>query len=1017
MDVKEKHEGVLDSYSPATSFEVRLNEIQHRNTKCPSSERAMSIFEVFDEVLPQLGIFQKVLKMVRDETFEAVYSNQYTSSQEQHTNFDAATNVASDKGVHNKVFIQRIPYFSLVQRVYDSRHEEADQLSEEIKVLEKRLSDKTMQFNEAVAMITALKDEISDLQATVEEKEEIINDRDETIASKEEEMMNLKEDAFQEKTGLETDNHQLEEEVARLKREVEYLSHYKNSYDALEEAFIFRPGEDKFTHAPKKSRKSAIATRKNHLLTDYEAAKKIEKQLLLVRNQTIEEFDAFFESHVAMLKDRVFKDKPSDDDILPDHVYDRDELELEGLDMELGGMQERFQQTIEALNNELEMIRLHKDYVEMQLDEVDKQIRASAAKPPSRVMFRSAVGGNSAGGSSINSAGQYGKLSRLSGKESTMSAGGDGFDNMDLLAAEMDPFIPQESILSKYSIMVYTSTNQKKTFHELKDAKFCASCGEKTVVCPHKVSNEKIIVLPHNCTHIKLSRPKVRIQAERKEKEYRKPHPPKSKKGAPLSGTADGRDTSGGRKVKHGSSQDGPGIGVSQNGPSLGPQEGELERPEVTIQLPTQDMDDKPNGEGGKAEGEEGEEKRDEEKKEEEEEEEEEEEGEGKEKHASQQHQENPFTLLWDDYKERTGQTRHVPRPLELRRVLSMISQFYSYVLLQDDTPGTPMVSILKCLYTQFEERYLIQEVSTLCMHDFIQGVIEYAPPHKFIQIYAHIMVGNLDATVFRYLLILTDLVDRVEWHHIEDFKYFLMAVYPFLNEDEIDQLHLGYTSFSENKVTKTLIFEYFMYIILKYREPRFQDIEMKLSQRPGREFGVMSEREFNESADALAPLANEGMRHRLFTESLEHFSKDGRLAISRLSHIVSYLLLYGMAPLLREKITETMSESRLRSAETQSRGAMQSRGATISRGLGNERPVATATVAGKIETEDEEKIITITQLKNLAKNVDRRTQNRNMRQISANPRMDIDDMPGDGNVIDEMTEFGGTGLVVIGPN
>ena len=57
--------------------------------------------------------------------------------------------------------------------------------------------------------------------------------------------------------------------------------------------------------------------------------------------------------------------------------------------------------------------------------------------------------------------------------------GGESFDNMDLLASEVDPFIPQEAILSKYSIMVYTSNNQKKTFHELKDAKFCASCGEK----------------------------------------------------------------------------------------------------------------------------------------------------------------------------------------------------------------------------------------------------------------------------------------------------------------------------------------------------------------------------------------------------------------------------------------------------------------------------------------------------------------------------------------------------------
>lgn len=62
------------------------------------------------------------------------------------------------------------------------RHEEADELREEVKVLQKRLSDKTMQFNQAVTTIGVLRDDILGLQATVEEKEEMIDDRDDTIA-------------------------------------------------------------------------------------------------------------------------------------------------------------------------------------------------------------------------------------------------------------------------------------------------------------------------------------------------------------------------------------------------------------------------------------------------------------------------------------------------------------------------------------------------------------------------------------------------------------------------------------------------------------------------------------------------------------------------------------------------------------------------------------------------------------------------------------------------------------------
>lgn len=51
-----------------------------------------------------------------------------------------------------------------------------------------------------------------------------------------------------------------------------------------------------------------------------------------------------------------------------------------------------------------------------------------------------------------------------------------------------------------------------KTFDELACAKFCVSCGEKTVVCPHKITKSDLVVtLPNGCSHIKLSRPMVRV--------------------------------------------------------------------------------------------------------------------------------------------------------------------------------------------------------------------------------------------------------------------------------------------------------------------------------------------------------------------------------------------------------------------------------------------------------------------------------------------------------------------------
>ena len=45
-----------------------------------------------------------------------------------------------------------------------------------------------------------------------------------------------------------------------------------------------------------------------------------------------------------------------------------------------------------------------------------------------------------------------------------------------------DPFIVNERFFSKYAAMLYTSDDNGRTFHEVKDARYCPSCGEKVGV-------------------------------------------------------------------------------------------------------------------------------------------------------------------------------------------------------------------------------------------------------------------------------------------------------------------------------------------------------------------------------------------------------------------------------------------------------------------------------------------------------------------------------------------------------
>ena len=46
---------------------------------------------------------------------------------------------------------------------------------------------------------------------------------------------------------------------------------------------------------------------------------------------------------------------------------------------------------------------------------------------------------------------------------------------------------------------------------------------------------------------------------------------------------------------------------------------------------------------------------------------------------------------------------------------------------------------------------------------------------------FTNILIGNLDAAVFRYLLLMGDFIQEVDWQEVEDFRAFAAVVYPFL--------------------------------------------------------------------------------------------------------------------------------------------------------------------------------------------------------------------------------------------
>ena len=788
----------VSSRSPATRYEVLL--VEDMPTKGLSEERMTTCFHVFDEIIPDLGVYKKVLMMLRDELYEAVYSNEYTTA-------------PPKKGKNKATYIQRIPYFVLVNRVFEERDKNADQLRANITALENKLAEKDQQLEEANQNIEQLKKSLKDCSDKIYNMEIEMENKNleqrklEANIQYEQMMQQAAKDRYEKRISS------LKEELTQAKERNKFLEKFKEGYDTLEEAF------NDSTVFEKKPQKSAVLTRRAQLIQEIANAKLLEEQLLTMQNFVIEEFELFLENNKALPTAEVdLKNSGSNFRVTPD---DEHEVRVKH-EEELHKVKERFKQNIADIENEFQLIEIQRSSLEDQLAELEEEAKKIERE-------------------NIEKKERKKSMFYVEGEKDKKPNPAEDDEEIDFVkimnsAHHQDPFISHERILSKYSAMMYYSCNQGKNYHEFKDAKLCASCGETTLLCPHKVTDHKVVSLPHNCTHIKIIRPTVHISREEK-----------------------------------------PPVLVTETPDSV--------RALSSVSNSTLAYGDESII-------------------------------------KAQQHLTTTYKSLWDDYYSRTSIRRQIPRPLNEDRVSSIIEQFYSSLIWQDDyaVEDEQIVSVVDTLYSFFHERYLVPDVTYLAVYDFFTSVIKFAPNNKSVQLFAQAMCGNLDPVVVRYILLVNEFIDLVEWMAVKDIRIFAQVVYPFMNEEDIEQFSMGYTSFSENKISKELVSEYFLYIILKYREPRFQEMEVKLLQQPGRRPGFMTDIEYAEAIDNICPLASERMRRRLFVESVEHMgSTDDSVSVMRLAQITGYLTLLQLTPVIKNSVSKKVDEARLVITEGQS--------------------------------------------------------------------------------------------------
>ena len=87
---------------------------------------------------------------------EAVYSDQYTGKQHDAHDDD------NDDG-----FIQRVPYFTLIRRVYRDRDDKSEQLTQQLETVKETLFEKQKQYEDSLEKVAELEVSIGNLKSMI----------------------------------------------------------------------------------------------------------------------------------------------------------------------------------------------------------------------------------------------------------------------------------------------------------------------------------------------------------------------------------------------------------------------------------------------------------------------------------------------------------------------------------------------------------------------------------------------------------------------------------------------------------------------------------------------------------------------------------------------------------------------------------------------------------------------------------------------------------------------------------
>ncbi|XP_078080451.1 uncharacterized protein LOC144500850 [Mustelus asterias] len=160
----------------------------------------------------------------------------------------------------------------------------------------------------------------------------------------------------------------------------------------------------------------------------------------------------------------------------------------------------------------------------------------------------------------------------------------------------------------------------------------------------------------------------------------------------------------------------------------------------------------------------------------------------------------------------------------------------------------------------------------------------------SLIAVFGHILSGKLDAVVLRYIVLMAELVNCVSWQSVSDFQMFVSTVYS-LQVDEMETMVMGYLGLNEKHVSKTLVMEYILKLILANSEPLFEVCEDNLRQHSGTQPGYLTSTEFAQAFEKIAPQCNAKVSQVLVEQSIAA-KRSVFIPLSSAAQITAYLIL-----------------------------------------------------------------------------------------------------------------------------